>query len=53
MVVNNYNGVSAIAYKERTKPKLLRIYEVLSNCMILSSDDHYYHLHLAKGFDGE
>jgi hypothetical protein len=53
MVVNKYNGVSAIAYKERTKPKLLRIYEVLSNRMILSSDDHYYHLHLDKGFDGE
>ena len=53
MVVNNYNGVSAIAYKERTKPKLLRIYEVLSNRMILSNEDHFYHLHLDKGFDGE
>lgn len=53
MVVNKYNEVSTIAYKERTKPKLLRIYEVLSNRMILSDDDHYYHLHLDKGFDGE
>lgn len=53
MVVNKYNEVSTIAYKERTKPKLLRIYDVLSNRMILSDDDHYYHLHLDKGFDGE
>ena len=42
-----------MAYKERTKPKLLRIYEILSTRMNLDRDDHLYYLNLQKGFEGE
>lgn len=42
-----------IAYKERTKPKILRIYEVLSTRMKLDREDHLYYLNLQKGFEGE
>lgn len=42
-----------MAYKERKKPKLLSIYEILSTRMRLASDDYYYYLNLLKGFEGE
>lgn len=45
--------MSTIAYKERTKSKLLNIYQVLSSRMHLASDDYYYYLNLLKGFEGE
>ena len=42
-----------MAYKERTKPRLLSIYEALAKRMKLSPDDHYYLLNMDGGFDGE
>ena len=42
-----------MAYKERTKPRLLCIYEALAKRMKLSPDDHYYLLHMDGGFGGE
>jgi len=42
-----------VAYKERTKSKLLNIYQILSSRMHLASDDFYYYLNLLKGFEGE
>lgn len=45
--------MSAIAYKERTKSKHLRIYEILHKRMQLENDDYYYYLNLKKGFEGE
>lgn len=42
-----------MAYKERTKSKLLNIYQILSSRMRLASDDYYYYLNLLKGFEGE
>ena len=42
-----------MAYKERNKPKLLRIYEILSTRMNLDRDDYLYYLNLQKGFEGE
>ena len=43
----------AIAYKERTKPNHLRIYEILHKRMRLENDDYYYYLNLKKGYEGE
>lgn len=42
-----------MAYKERTKSKLLNIFRILSSRMHLASDDYYYYLNLLKGFEGE
>ena len=42
-----------MAYKERTKPRLLCIYEALAKRMKLSPDDHYYLLNMDGGFVGE
>jgi hypothetical protein len=42
-----------MAYKERTKPRLLCIYEALAKRMKLSPDDHYYLLNMDGGFGGE
>lgn len=49
----NQIGVIAIAYKERTKPLQLRIYEILRFHMNLDNNDYYYYLNLKKGFVGE
>lgn len=49
---NKIRGDS-VAYKERTKTKLLNIYQILSSRMHLASDDYYYYLNLLKGFEGE
>ena len=49
----SHNEVRIIAYKERTKPKLLRIYEVLSTRMSLDWENQQYYLNHQKGFEGE
>lgn len=42
-----------MAYKDRIKPELLRIYEILLTRTKISKDAYYYFLNLKKGFDGE
>lgn len=45
-------GVIIMAYKERTKSKLLKTYELLSSRMDLESDDYDYYLELQKEYEG-
>lgn len=40
-------------YKERTKNKLLLIYEILNQRMILTKEDTSYYFALKKGYEGE
>ncbi|PTQ83812.1 nuclease-like protein [Trichococcus patagoniensis] len=42
-----------MAFKERTKPKLLRIYEILHKRMHLGNRDYNYYINFDKGFEGE
>ena len=42
-----------MAYKDRIKPEVLRIYEILLTRTKISKDAYYYFLNLKKGFDGE
>lgn len=42
-----------MAYKDRIKPELLRIYEILLTRTKISKEAYYYFLNLKKGFDGE
>lgn len=42
-----------MAYKERTKSKLLKTYEVLSSRMDLESEDYNYYLELQKEYEGK
>lgn len=42
-----------MAYKERTKSKLLKTYEVLSSRMDLESEDYDYYLELQKEYEGK
>lgn len=41
-----------MAYKKRTKSKLLKTYELLSSRMDLASDDYAYYLELQKEYEG-
>lgn len=50
---NDYKEVIMIAFKERTKPKQLRIYEILHRRMRLGSREYNYYLNFDKGFEGE
>lgn len=45
--------VIIMAYKERTKPKLLKTYEVLSSRMDLTSEDYDYFLELKNEYEGK
>lgn len=45
--------VIIMAYKERTKSKLLKTYEVLSSRMDLESEDYNYYLELQKEYEGK
>ncbi|PTQ83807.1 nuclease-like protein [Trichococcus patagoniensis] len=51
--IENTTGGISIAYKERTKPRHLRILEILNARMKLEIGDYYYYLNLKKGFNGE
>ena len=42
-----------MAYKEWTKPKLLKTYEVLSSRMDLTSEDYDYFLELKNEYEGK
>ena len=42
-----------MAYKERTKPELLKTYEVLSSRMDLTSEDYDYFLELKNEYEGK
>lgn len=45
--------VIIMAYKERTKSRLLKTYEVLSSRMDLESKDYDYYLELQKEYEGK
>ena len=50
--LNTNMEVIIMAYKERTKPKLLKTYEVLSSRMDLTSEDYDYFLELKNEYEG-
>lgn len=53
LTIENRLGGISIAYKERTKPRQLRILEILNARTKLEIGDYYYYLNLKKGFKGE